>query len=354
MEPDRQRLAGRHLQRAGQRPGVDGAEAVRLRRADRGAHPADILQPVAGAVDRPVHDRRHAVLRPGQPGPGRALGQQEADGPSSATRFPRPGRSGRRSARRSPPSTRATSSATSATRSATGSTSGATSARWRSCKAAKLLINSADTHCTEMASLLDPLIKNGTVPPLSVFTPGLRQEVRRRERQGPDDAGAGLVRAGRFRPTLHIPAGQITAAMPLQWEQRDTGHDRPGRRRPVDHLSALQEPRGGGGLRHLGHDGLQPDRQGRPRPGYPAYAPLADTWLETQATNPYFAADPTPALKAAASQIWSGWNLVTYPDQPVWSNTVVTQLVAGKSLSSLLPRARRRARPGGAGGRVSG
>jgi hypothetical protein len=29
--------------------------------------------------------------------------------------------------------------------------------------------------------------------------------------------------------------------------------------------------------------------------------------------------------------------MVTYPDQPIWSNSVVTQLVAGKSLSSLLP-----------------
>ena len=29
--------------------------------------------------------------------------------------------------------------------------------------------------------------------------------------------------------------------------------------------------------------------------------------------------------------------MVTYPDQPVWSNSVVTQLVAGKTLSSLLP-----------------
>jgi hypothetical protein len=28
---------------------------------------------------------------------------------------------------------------------------------------------------------------------------------------------------------------------------------------------------------------------------------------------------------------------VTYQDQPVWSNAVVTQLVAGKSLSSVLP-----------------
>jgi hypothetical protein len=42
-------------------------------------------------------------------------------------------------------------------------------------------------------------------------------------------------------------------------------------------------------------------------------------------------------MQAAAGLIWKGWSMVTYPDQPVWSNTVVTQLVAGKSLSSLLP-----------------
>ena len=42
-------------------------------------------------------------------------------------------------------------------------------------------------------------------------------------------------------------------------------------------------------------------------------------------------------MKAAANLVWKGWSMVTYPDQPVWSNTVVTQLVAGKSLSSLLP-----------------
>jgi len=29
--------------------------------------------------------------------------------------------------------------------------------------------------------------------------------------------------------------------------------------------------------------------------------------------------------------------MVTYQDQPVWSNSVVTGLVAGQSLSSLLP-----------------
>src|SRR5207253_2555649 len=72
------------------------------------------------------------------------------------------------------------------------------------------------------------------------------------------------------------------------------------------------------------------------RGGYPAYGPLAATWLKSLATYPYYAADPTPALKAAAGEIWQGWNLVTYPDQPVWSNTVVTKLLTGSTLSSLL------------------
>ena len=27
-------------------------------------------------------------------------------------------------------------------------------------------------------------------------------------------------------------------------------------------------------------------------------------------------------LNSAASEIWQGWNLVTYPDQPVWANTM--------------------------------
>ena len=72
------------------------------------------------------------------------------------------------------------------------------------------------------------------------------------------------------------------------------------------------------------------------RPGLLAYGPVAAQWLAAQAKNPYYASDPTPALKAASSLIWKGWNLVTYPDQPVWSNTVVTALVAGKSLSSLM------------------
>jgi ABC-type glycerol-3-phosphate transport system substrate-binding protein len=200
----------------------------------------------------------------------------------------------------------------------------------------QLLINTADTHCTEMASLLDPLIKDGTLPPLSVFTPDFAKKYG-----GADDKvlmmpGPGWYGHDLFLATLHIPAGEMTTAMPLQWENE----------------TPITTGQVGGGpwiiARHSKNLATAADfvtwattvfnpTGANARPGLPAYGPVAAQWLAGQATNPYYAADPTPALKAASSLIWKGWNIVTYPDQPVWSNTVVTGLVAGKSLSSLLP-----------------
>jgi ABC-type glycerol-3-phosphate transport system substrate-binding protein len=199
----------------------------------------------------------------------------------------------------------------------------------------QLLINSTDSHCTRMASLLDPLIKNGSVPPLSVFTPDFAKKYG-----GADDKvlmmpGPSWYATSLFQQTLHVPSGQMTAAMPLQW-----GSETP-----------ITTGQVGGGpwiiSRHSKNIAAAANfvtwattvfnpTGANARPGYPAYEPLATSWLKQLASSKYFAADPTPALKAAADLIWKGWNLVTYPDQPVWSNTVVTALVAGKSLSSLL------------------
>lgn len=201
-------------------------------------------------------------------------------------------------------------------------------------KGSDLLINSTDPHCTQMAGLLDPLIANGSVPPLSVFTPDFAKKYGGAQDKVLMMPGPSWYAQALFDQTLHIPAKEITASAPLQW-----GSD------PVTTGQV------GGGpwiiSRHSKNSATAADfvtwattvynpTGAEARPGYPAYGPLADSWLQAQAANPYFAADPTPALKAAADQIWPDWNLVTYPDQPVWSNTVVTQLVAGKSLSSLL------------------
>jgi len=199
----------------------------------------------------------------------------------------------------------------------------------------KVLINPNDPHCTRTASLLDPLIKNGSVPPLSVFTPDFARKYGGAKDKVLLMPGPSWYAQSLFDQTLHMPAGQITAAAPLQWDSETpvtTGqvgggpwiiskhsHNLKGAADFVTYATTVFNP--------PGKDA---------RAGYPAYAPLADDWLKTLAANPYFAADPTPALKAAASQVWTGWNFVTYPDQPVWSNTVVTKLVAGKSLSSLM------------------
>ncbi len=198
-----------------------------------------------------------------------------------------------------------------------------------------LRINSADVHCTRVATLLDPLIKDGTLPPLSVFTPDFAKNYGGAKDKVLLMPGPAWYSQALFDSTLHMPAGEITAAPPLQW----------------DNETPVTTGQVGGGpwiiSKHSKNLAAAADfviwettvfnPSGKDsRPGYPAYAPLATQWLAAQASNPYFASDPTPALQAAASQIWSGWNLVTYPDQPVWSNTVVTQLVAGKSLTSML------------------
>jgi ABC-type glycerol-3-phosphate transport system substrate-binding protein len=199
----------------------------------------------------------------------------------------------------------------------------------------KLRINSTDSHCTRVASLVDPLIKNGTLPPLSVFTPDFAKKYGGANNKVLLMPGPAWYAQAVFDQTLHVPAGEITAANPLQWDNETpvtTGQVGGGPwiiSRHSKNMSAAAN------FVIWATTVFNPTGKDA-RPGYPAYAPLATKWLEAQASNPYFAADPTPALQAAASQIWQGWNLVTYPDQPVWSNTVVTQLVAGKSLSSRL------------------
>jgi ABC-type glycerol-3-phosphate transport system substrate-binding protein len=202
----------------------------------------------------------------------------------------------------------------------------------------QLTINATDSHCTEMASLLDPLIKGGSLPPLSVFTPDFAKKYG-----GADDKvlmmpGPSWYATSLFKDTLHIPAGEITAANPLQWNSDTpitTGQVGGGPWIISKHSKNIATA---ADFVTWATTVYNPDPTGADaRPGYPAYGPVAAKWLTGIAANPYFAADPTPALKAAAADIWTGWSIVTYPDQPVWSNTVVTGLVAGKTLTSLLP-----------------
>jgi ABC-type glycerol-3-phosphate transport system substrate-binding protein len=194
-------------------------------------------------------------------------------------------------------------------------------------------INAGDLHCTRMASLLDPLIKSGVVPAESVFTADFAKKY------GGDDPKILLMPGPTWYAkdimggVLKVPAGQMTAAMPLRWnnEPITTGQVGGGPWIISKHTKNLA----------AAVDFVKwvttTNAAKNVAPGYPSYGPAANFWLAKLNKDPYFAAPPGPAMKAAANLVWKGWNLVSYQDQPVWSNAVVTQLVAGKSLSSLLP-----------------
>jgi ABC-type glycerol-3-phosphate transport system substrate-binding protein len=187
-----------------------------------------------------------------------------------------------------------------------------------------------------MASLLDPLISSGVVSNESVFTTDFATKYG-----GANDKillmpGPVWYAKDIFSGTLHVPAGEMTAALPLQWN-----------------AEPLVTGQVGGGpwivSKHTKNQAAAIDfvkwattslavkgKVGPLAPGYPSYGPAATVWLKSLNADPYFAAPEGPAFKAAANLVWTGWNMVTYPDQPVWSNSVITQLVAGKTLSSLL------------------
>ena len=198
-------------------------------------------------------------------------------------------------------------------------------------------INSGDVHCTRMASLLDPLIKSGVVPPESVFTADFATKWG-----GDNDKillmpGPVWYAKDIFGGTLKVPAGELTAALPLRWNSEPlvTGQVGGGpwivSRHSKNTAAAIDF------VKYATTSFAVKSKVNALSPGYPSYAPAAVKWLKALNKDPYFAAPEGPAMQTAANAIWKGWSMVTYPDQPVWSNTVVTQLVAGKTLSSLLP-----------------
>jgi len=198
-------------------------------------------------------------------------------------------------------------------------------------------INSANVHCTRMATLLDPLIKSGVVPPESVFTPAFAQKYG-----GDNDKillmpGPTWYAKDIFGGTLKVPAGEMTAALPLRWKNEPPTTGQVGGGPWIVSKHTKNVAAAIDFVKFATTSRAVKSKPGALSPGFPSYGPVATVWLKNLNKDPYFAAPPGAAMKAAAALVWKGWSMVTYPDQPVWSTTVVTQLVAGKSLSDQLP-----------------
>ena len=174
-------------------------------------------------------------------------------------------------------------------------------------------IDPTDVHCTEMAKLLDPLIKNGS----SRTAPSSRLTSRRTTAPtdkilmmpGPTWYAAG----GRsFLASLGIPAGEITDALPLRWnrEPLTTGQVGGGSWIISKHTKNMAAA-----VDFVQWASTTNEAKALPG-GYPSYRPAANFWLYNLDHDKYWAAPPGPAMKAAAGLIWKGWSMVTYPDRP--------------------------------------
>jgi ABC-type glycerol-3-phosphate transport system substrate-binding protein len=193
-------------------------------------------------------------------------------------------------------------------------------------------INASDEHCTRMATLLDPLVKSGVVSNESIFTADFATKYG-----GADDKillmpGPVWYAKDIFKDTLHVSAGELTAALPLQWNSEPLVTGQVGGGPWV----ISQHTKNTAAAVDLVKWVTTTNDARKVAGGYPAYKPAANPWLARLDADSYFAAPESPAFKAAANLVWKGWSMVTYPDQPVWSNSVITQLVAGQSLSSQL------------------
>ncbi|MGI5240204.1 ABC transporter substrate-binding protein [Dactylosporangium sp. CA-139066] len=193
-------------------------------------------------------------------------------------------------------------------------------------------VNTGSTECKRVAGMLDTLIKNGTTPTVSVFTPEFVQKYTGKVLLMPGPAWyAGAI----FNnpQSLNVPKGQLGVAAPLPWkgEEAATGNVGGGTWFVSSHSKNLKAAE-----KFAEFVTTADDYQVNLAPGYPAYAPAADKWIKKQESSGYYATDLQPLI-TAGKQIWTGWGSGIFSQEAIWAKTVTPAIAGGKSLVDLLP-----------------
>ncbi|GAB3891258.1 extracellular solute-binding protein [Kibdelosporangium lantanae] len=193
-------------------------------------------------------------------------------------------------------------------------------------------VNTTSQNCARMATLLDTLVKAGSMSTSSVFSSDFDKNSADKilMMPGPSWYGGAL-----FQDTFKTPAGQIAVAPMPQW--------------PGDPTPSVGNV-GGGTWLLSAHSGnlkaatdflvwvtTSDDYQGKVAPGYPAHQAAARTWLAKQASSGFYVGDITAPLQAAAGQVWPGWGYGQFSQEAIWAATITPGLTAGKTIESMLP-----------------
>ncbi|MDX3520590.1 extracellular solute-binding protein [Streptomyces scabiei] len=192
-------------------------------------------------------------------------------------------------------------------------------------------VNTSSENCTKMAKLMDVLIKNKSMSVTGVFSTDFAKNKADKVLLMPGPAWFG---GAVFKDGLKTPAGQIAAAPIPQWQgdsSPSTGNVGGGTWLLSQHSAHVKAATDF--LKWVTTDNAY---QGEKAPGFPAYAPAAETWLKGQDASAYYAGD-LGALASASSQVWSGWGSGQFSQEAIWAATVKPGLTQGKTIVSMLP-----------------
>jgi ABC-type glycerol-3-phosphate transport system substrate-binding protein len=197
--------------------------------------------------------------------------------------------------------------------------------------ARSVTVNTDSTECKRAAGMIDTLVADKALTPLSVFTPDFVKQYTGKVLMMPGPAWyAGAI----FNnpESLNVPKGQLGVAAPLAWEGD----------------SAVAGNVGGGTWFISSHsanlanaakfaefvttaDAYQVDEA----PGYPAFAAAAAKWVGKQEASGYYVTDLS-ALTTAAGAVWDGWGFPSFSQEAIWAKTMTPLLASGKSIEANL------------------
>jgi ABC-type glycerol-3-phosphate transport system substrate-binding protein len=201
-------------------------------------------------------------------------------------------------------------------------------------KAPTVEIDPKSSNCTAIASLVDPLITDGTDPVQSVFGSTFAKTYGGTSSKilmmvGPSWYGADLF------PGLGIPAGQIAAAAPLKTTSGASATGAVGGGLWFVSSHSKQEQLAASVVQWLATSPIVQDNT-KISGTYPAYAPDDAAWVKASSQSKYFADNIGPAFAAAAKEVWTGWSAVPWSTDGIWASSVTPNLTSGASLSSQL------------------
>jgi ABC-type glycerol-3-phosphate transport system substrate-binding protein len=192
-------------------------------------------------------------------------------------------------------------------------------------------VDTESTECARAAAMIDKLVADKALTPLSVFSPDFVKQYSGKVLLMPGPSWyAGAIFNN--EQSLNVPAGQLGVAAPLAW----------------DGDSAVAGNVGGGTWFISSHSAnlaaaakfaefvtTADDYQVDQAPGYPAYADAAAKWISKQEDSGYFATDLS-ALSSAADAVWDGWGYPSFSQEAIWAKTMTPLLTAGESIEDNL------------------